>query len=353
MKTCLITGGAGFIGSNLVHKCILETKNNIINIDKLTYAGNINSLAKIYSHPRHTFVHGSIGDNNLIGDLLNKYKPEAIINLAAESHVDRSIDGPKEFINTNIVDTFNFLEEVKKYWFKLDELSQNKFCMLHVSTDEVYGSLGEKGYFTEKSRYEPNSPYSASKAASDHLVRAYYKTYGIPAIITHSSNNFGPYQFPEKLLPLMIIKAISGEKMPIYGDGKNVRDWIYVQDHCDALIKILENGKPGEVYNIGGESEKSNIYVVQTICKILDEIYPNHNGESYQQQINFVDDRPGHDFRYAVDISKVKREIGWEPAETFEAGIMKTIKWYLDNKEWYRSIQDGSYKGERLGLKTE
>lgn len=348
-NSILITGGAGFIGSNLVQEYIEKTDYVIINLDKLTYAGNLDSLSSVLNNKRHIFIHGSIGDKKLVKQILTTYKPFAIINLAAESHVDRSIDGPADFIQTNIVEVFQLLEVVREYWMFLDLNSKKDFRFLHVSTDEVFGSLGDEGFFTEESKYAPNSPYSASKAASDHLVRAYNRTYGLPTLITHCSNNYGCYQFPEKLIPLIIIKAIEKKPLPVYGDGKNVRDWIYVRDHCKALMTVLDNGIPGEVYNIGGSSERTNIEVVTQICYILDEIYPRSDKVSYSQQISFVLDRPGHDYRYAVDHQKISY-LGWEPVETFNSGLRKTIQWYLDNRSWIERIQNGTYQGQRLGL---
>lgn len=353
MKTILITGGAGFIGSNLV-KYFLTLKNyRIINLDKLTYAGNILSLASVMDNPNHIFVQGDICNRNLITSLLSKHQPDGIINLAAESHVDRSIDGPSDFIQTNIVGTFELLEAARFYWHQLDTIKKENFRFLHVSTDEVYGSLGPEGYFTEESPYTPNSPYSASKAASDHLVRAYFFTYGLPVLTTNCSNNYGPYQFPEKLIPLMILNAISGKTLPVYGDGQNIRDWLYVEDHCAALVTVLEKGRPGEVYNIGGNNEKTNLEVVNRICDILDQLCPRNDKESYRKKIKFVKDRPGHDRRYAIDAGKIKRELGWTPVETFETGLRKTVQWYLTNQQWCRRVMDGSYRGERLGLGSD
>lgn len=349
MKTLLITGGAGFIGSNFVRH-LLTLNYKVVNLDKLTYAGNLDSLASVIDNPNHVFVKGDICNRSLVIDLLKKYQPDGIVNLAAESHVDRSIDRPDDFIQTNIFGTFQLLEAARTYWYDLSGLKKQEFRFLHVSTDEVYGSLGPTGCFTEESRYAPNSPYSASKAAADHLVRAYYRTYGLPVLTTNCSNNYGPYQFPEKLIPLMIMNAISGKPLPIYGDGQNVRDWLYVEDHCCALHLIFEKGRPGETYNIGGNSEKTNLQVVKTLCEILDEIRPRQDDESYSKLISFVQDRPGHDKRYAIDASKIKRELGWEPKETFESGIYKTVNWYLNNLDWCHRVLDGSYRGERLGL---
>ncbi|MEW6663479.1 MAG: dTDP-glucose 4,6-dehydratase [Bacillota bacterium] len=350
MKTWLLTGGAGFIGSNFVRHLLGLDGVRIINLDKLTYAGNLESLAGVMDNPRHVFIQGDIGDRALVGELLAKYRPVAVVNLAAESHVDRSIDGPGEFIQTNIVGTFELLEAVRGYWQGLKGEDREGFRFLHISTDEVYGSLGPGGYFTEDSPYDPSSPYSASKAASDHLVRAYYRTYGLPAMITNCSNNYGPCQFPEKLIPLMVIKAIKGEALPVYGDGQNVRDWLYVEDHCRALELVLERGKPGASYNIGGNQEMTNLAVVGSICVLLDAMRPRPDGRRYREQIAFVKDRPGHDQRYAIDASKMKRELGWQPVERFASGLRKTVRWYLDNETWWRRILDGSYRGERLGL---
>lgn len=350
MKTWLVTGGAGFIGSNFVRYALEQGEATVINLDKLTYAGNLNSLASVLDNPGHIFVRGGIEDRALVKRLLEEYQPDAVVNLAAESHVDRSIDGPGEFIQTNIVGTFELLEAVRAYWYKLDGDKRKSFRFLHVSTDEVYGSLGPAGFFTEESPYAPNSPYSASKAASDHLVRAYHRTYGLPALITNCSNNYGPYQFPEKLIPLMILSALEGKPLPVYGDGKNIRDWLYVLDHCNAVRTVLEKGRVGESYNIGGNSEKKNIEVVENICNLLDEMCPRGDGLSYRRQITFVADRPGHDRRYAIDAGKIKRELGWAPSESFETGLRKTVRWYLDNPEWCQKVRGGSCRGERLGL---
>ncbi len=348
--TILITGGAGFIGSNLAHHCLEDEEFTLINLDKLTYAGNPESLLSIQNHPRHIFVKGDICDRDLLKNLFQKYQPHAVMHLAAESHVDRSIDGPGEFIQTNMVGTFQLLEAARGYWTTLTEEKKQSFRFLHVSTDEVYGSLGKDGYFTEESRYQPSSPYSASKASSDHIVRAYYHTYGLPTMITNCSNNYGPRQFPEKLIPLMILNALEGKNLPIYGDGQNIRDWLYVEDHCRALLTVLAHGKPGETYNIGGNHEKSNLEVVQTVCKLLDELNPRPDGKPYREQIVFVKDRPGHDFRYAIDASKIKRTLGWQPEENFESGLRRTVEWYLNNRDWCAHVQDGSYQRERLGI---
>ena len=350
MKTLLLTGGAGFIGSNFVRQTLKLGGFRIINLDKLTYAGNLESLASVMDNPNHIFVQGSIGDRVLVKQLLLKYQPDIVVNMAAESHVDRSIDGPSDFIYTNIVGTFELLEAVRAYWHQLVDIEKKAFRFLQISTDEVYGSLGPEGLFTEENPYAPNSPYSASKAASDHLVRSYHHTYGLPVLTTNCSNNYGPYQFPEKLIPLMIINALAGKALPVYGDGQNVRDWLYVEDHCMAIHCVLEQGRPGEVYNIGGNNEKTNLSLVHSICNILDELCPKKDGSSYCKQITHVQDRPGHDRRYAIDAGKIKRETGWIPSETFETGLRKTIHWYLENEAWYRRVLDGSYRGERLGL---
>lgn len=351
----VVTGAAGFIGSNLGKVILEETNFQVISLDKLTYAGNPDSLADLEGNPRQIFVKGDIADKDLVKGLLFEYKPQAILNLAAESHVDRSIDGPEEFIQTNIVGTFRLLEACREYWDNLEEPEKYSFRFLHVSTDEVYGSLDEQGYFTEETPYAPNSPYSASKASSDHLVRAYYHTYGLPTITTNCSNNYGPYQFPEKLIPLMIHNALTGKDLPIYGDGQNIRDWLYVKDHCRALLTVLEKGKPGETYNIGGNAEKTNIEIVETICTILDEVRPREDDKSYREQITFVKDRPGHDRRYAIDATKIWKELDWKPEETFDTGIKKTVQWYLDNQWWVDRVTRGKYRMERLGLmeKTE
>jgi dTDP-glucose 4,6-dehydratase len=342
----LVTGGAGFIGGNFVLDWLKDQKaEGVINIDKLTYAGNLATLDSLKSDPRHIFVHGDIGDKELVTKLLKEYQPRAIVNFAAESHVDRSIHGPAEFVQTNIVGTFNLLECAREYWNNLAQENKNNFRFHHVSTDEVYGSLSTTApAFTETHPYEPNSPYSASKAASDHLVRAWFHTYGFPVVTTNCSNNYGPYHFPEKLIPLVILNALNSKPLPIYGDGQQVRDWLYVGDHCSAIREVLAKGKLGETYNIGGWNEKANIDVVKTICQILDELKPRVDGKSYAEQITFVKDRPGHDRRYAIDASKLKRELGWRPAETFDTGIKKTVQWYLDNPVWVEGVLSGSYR---------
>lgn len=341
----IVTGGAGFIGSNFVLDWLCLSDDPIINLDKLTYAGNPENLASLQGNTQHTFIRGDIGDANLVASLLNEHKPRAIINFAAESHVDRSIHGPGEFIQTNMVGTFHLLESVRAYWSGLGDAAKINFRFLHVSTDEVYGSLakGEPG-FSETRRYEPNSPYSASKAASDHLVRAYHHTYGLPVLTTNCSNNYGPYHFPEKLIPLMIVNALAGKPLPVYGDGHQIRDWLYVKDHCSAIRRVLEGGRVGEVYNIGGCNEKPNIEIVDTVCALLDELRPRTDGRSYREQIEYVTDRPGHDRRYAIDANKIERELGWKPAETFETGMRKTVQWYLDNQNWVSNVQTGAYQ---------
>lgn len=343
--TILVTGGAGFIGSNFVLDWLDKSDEQVINLDKLTYAGNLQNLASLAGDARHVFVQGDIGDTTLVAGLLAQYQPRAVVNFAAESHVDRSILGPGEFIQTNIVGTFNLLEAVRAFWSTLDAAPKAAFRLLHVSTDEVYGSLGKDDIaFTETHRYEPNSPYSASKAASDHLVRAYHHTYGLPALTTNCSNNYGPFQFPEKLIPLMIVNALAGKPLPVYGDGQQIRDWLYVKDHCSAIRRVLEAGKVGETYNIGGWNEKPNLEIVQVVCSLLDEFRPRADGQRYSEQITYVTDRPGHDRRYAIDASKIAAELGWKPAETFDTGIRKTLEWYLENQEWVAHVQSGSYR---------
>ena len=343
--TILITGGAGFIGANFVLNWVAQTNELIVNLDKLTYAGNLETLTSLQRDTRHIFVQGDIGDSVLIGRLLAEYQPRAVLNFAAESHVDRSIHSPEDFIQTNIVGTFRLLESVRAYWNQLEIEAKSAFRFLHVSTDEVYGSLSATDLaFTETHRYEPNSPYSASKAASDHLVRAYHHTYGLPVLTTNCSNNYGPYHFPEKLIPLMIVNALAGKPLPVYGDGMQVRDWLYVKDHCSAIRCVLEAGQLGEVYNVGGWNEKPNIEIVKTVCALLDEMRPKADASSYSTQITTVKDRPGHDRRYAIDASKIERELGWKPAETFESGIRKTVQWYLENPEWVANVQSGAYR---------
>jgi dTDP-glucose 4,6-dehydratase len=341
----LVTGAAGFIGSNFVLDWLAGCDEPVVSLDALTYAGNLENLASLQGDPRHTFVQGSIGDFELVGQLLAKHQPRAILNFAAESHVDRSIHGPGEFIQTNVVGTYNLLEAARGYWSQLPEPAKSAFRFLHVSTDEVYGSLSPTDPpFAETKRYEPNSPYSASKAASDHLVRAWHHTYGLPVLTTNCSNNYGPYHFPEKLIPLCILNALEGKPLPIYGDGQQVRDWLYVKDHCNAIRVVLDKGQLGETYNVGGWNEKPNLEVVRTLCDILDELKPRADGQSYATQITYVTDRPGHDRRYAIDARKLERELGWKPAETFETGIRKTVQWYLDNPGWVANVKSGAYK---------
>lgn len=343
--TILVTGGAGFIGSNFVLDWLAQSNEPVINLDKLTYAGNLESLTSLEGDARHLFVQGDIGDSTLVTQLLAEHQPRAILNFAAESHVDRSIHGPEDFIETNIVGTFRLLEAVRAYWNALEPQAQQAFRFLHVSTDEVYGSLGkDEPAFTEKHQYEPNSPYSASKAASDHLVRAYHHTYGLPVLTTNCSNNYGPYHFPEKLIPLMIVNALAGKPLPVYGDGQQIRDWLYVKDHCSAIRRVLEAGMLGETYNVGGWNEKPNLEIVRTVCALLDELRPRADGQQYQQQITYVTDRPGHDRRYAIDATKLATELGWKPAETFETGIRKTVQWYLDNQSWVNNVLSGDYR---------
>jgi len=343
--TVLVTGGAGFIGANLVQQWIQSSRSVIVNLDKLTYAGNLENLALLAGHPRHVFVQGDIGDRKLISELLRQHRPQTIVNLAAETHVDRSIHGPEEFIQTNAVGTLRLLDEARGYWRALPANDKDRFRFLHVSTDEVYGSLApHDAPFSETTPYAPNSPYAASKAASDHLVRAYFHTYGLPTLTTNCSNNYGPYQFPEKLVPLVILNAIAGKALPIYGDGSNVRDWLYVGDHCQAVRWVLERGRPGATYNIGGRSEKRNVDLVRTICGLLDELHPDSPVIPHEKLITFVADRPGHDHRYAIDASKLELELGWKPIENFESGIRKTVQWYLDNQEWARQVASGDYR---------
>lgn len=351
----LVTGGAGFIGANFVLDWLAGSNEPVINLDKLTYAGNLENLASLKGNAGHIFARGDIGDSALVAKLLAEHKPRAVVNFAAESHVDRSIHGPEDFIQTNIVGTFRLLEAVRAYWNTLEGAAKTDFRFLHVSTDEVYGSLSKTDpAFSETNRYEPNSPYSASKAASDHLVRAYHHTYGLPVLTTNCSNNYGPFHFPEKLIPLCIHNSLAGKPLPIYGDGQQIRDWLYVKDHCSAIRRVLEAGKLGEVYNVGGWNEKANLDVVHVLCDILDELSPRKDGASYRTQITFVKDRPGHDRRYAIDATKLERELGWKPAETFETGIRKTVQWYLDNQGWVQNIINGAYRewvGKQYGAK--
>ncbi len=343
--TILVTGGAGFIGGNFVLDWLAGSDEPVVNLDKLSYAGNLQTLVSLQGDKRHRFVHGDIADRALLGRLLAEHQPRAVLNFAAESHVDRSIHGPGDFIDTNVVGTFNLLEAVRGYWNDLPAADKSAFRFLHVSTDEVYGTLAsEDAPFAEDHRYQPNSPYSASKAASDHLVRAWHHSYGLPVLTTHCSNNYGPYQFPEKLIPLVILNALAGKPLPIYGDGQQIRDWLYVKDHCAALRRVLDGGTPGESYNVGGWNEKANLDVVRTICHLLDELRPRADGKSYAEQITHVQDRPGHDRRYAIDARKLERELSWKPAETFDSGIRKAVQWYLDNQDWVEGVSSGHYR---------
>jgi len=346
----LVTGGAGFIGSAVIRHLINETEHHVLNVDKLTYAGNLESLISVSVHPRYQFTQTDICDHVSLTRLFLEFQPDIVMHLAAESHVDRSIDRPAEFINTNIVGTYTLLEVARKYWQNLSTIKKSRFKFHHISTDEVYGDLeGTTDLFTETTPYLPSSPYSASKASSDHLVRAWHRTYGLPVVVTNCSNNYGPYHFPEKLIPLMILNALDGKSLPVYGNGQQIRDWLFVEDHARALYQVATEGIVGETYNIGGHNEKQNIEVVKTICKILDELKPRLEGKTYTSLITFVNDRPGHDLRYAIDASKIERELGWKPQESFETGIRKTVQWYLNNLEWCQRVQDGSYQRERLG----
>ena len=341
----LVTGGAGFIGANFVLDWLAVHDEPVLTLDKLTYAGNVENLHTLQGDARHTLVQGDIGDRDLVAQLLAQHQPRAVINFAAESHVDRSIHGPGDFIQTNIVGTFNLLEAVRGYWSGLPAADKAAFRFLHVSTDEIYGSLKKDDpAFTESSHIEPNSPYSASKAASDHLVRAWHHTYGLPVLTTNCSNNYGPYHFPEKLIPLLIVNSLAGKPLPVYGDGQQIRDWLYVKDHCSAIRRVLEAGRLGEVYNVGGWNEKANLEIVHTVCALLDELRPRADGKAYKEQITYVTDRPGHDRRYAIDARKLESELGWKPAETFETGIRKTVRWYLDNPQWVAHVQSGAYR---------
>lgn len=349
-KKILVTGGAGFIGSALVRYLVGKTDYRVLVIDSLTYAGNLSSLADVSKSARFQFAQADICDFSTIASFLSEFKPDIVTHLAAESHVDRSIDGPSAFVQTNVVGTFSMLDASLQYWRSMPSDMQSEFRFHHISTDEVFGALGDEGFFTESTAYDPRSPYSASKAGSDHLVRAWHHTYGLPVLITNCSNNYGPFHFPEKLIPLMIIKSLMGETLPVYGKGANIRDWLYVDDHVSALHAVFERGTVGESYMIGGRSERTNLAVVQQICDILDQRQPRPDGKSYRQQIAYVSDRPGHDFRYAIDASKLEQELDWRPSETFESGITKTVDWYLENREWWQAIQSGTYRGERLGL---
>jgi dTDP-glucose 4,6-dehydratase len=349
--TLLVTGGAGFIGGNFVLGAVAAGV-RIVNLDALTYAGNLDTLAPLRGDPRHVFVHGDIGDRREVDRLLAEHRPRAIVNFAAESHVDRSIDGPAAFIQTNVVGTLVLLEAARDYWLTLAGRERADFRFLHISTDEVYGSLGDNGYFVETTTYAPNSPYSASKAASDHLVRSFHHTYGLPVLTTHCSNNYGPYQFPDKLVPLMTLKTVAGEVLPVYGDGGNVRDWLHVADHCAAITRVLETGRVGQTYNIGGNSERRNLDLVKQICRLIDARLPRADGLPRESQITFVEDRPGHDRRYAIDAGKIRDELGWVPSVSFEKGLARTVDWYLANSEWVVRAQTGSYRGERLGKRA-
>ena len=348
MKRIVVTGGAGFIGSAVVRQLLAETDAFVVNLDKLTYAANLSSLPGAASNPRYVFEKVDICDGEELRRVFAEHRPDAVMHLAAESHVDRSIDGPGEFIQTNVVGTFRLLEAARGYWSSLPADERAAFRFHHISTDEVFGTLGDEGFFTETTAYSPNSPYSASKASSDHLVRAWHETYGLPVVLTNCSNNYGPYHFPEKLIPLMILKGLKGEPLPVYGKGDNVRDWLYVEDHARALRLVLDKGVIGESYNIGGYNERTNLDVVRTLCALLDELAPA--GAPHDRLISFVADRPGHDKRYAIDASKITRELGWKPQETFETGLRKTVEWYLENRSWWEAILNGSYRGERLGL---
>lgn len=351
MRTLLVTGGAGFIGGNYVLRSLgRDVVQRIVNLDLLTYAGNLDTLAPLRGDDRHVFVHGDIADARLVAELLRRYKPAAVVNFAAESHVDRSIDGPAAFVQTNVVGTLNLLQCALDWWKSMPAAGREGFRFLHVSTDEVYGSLGPAGAFTETTRYAPNSPYAASKAGSDHLVRAFFKTYGLPVLTTNCSNNYGPFQFPEKLIPLMILNALDFKPLPVYGDGLQVRDWLYVLDHVDAINAVLRSGAPGEVYNVGGSSERTNLQVVEAICDVLDQRTPNPSRGHRRGLIRHVEDRPGHDRRYAIDCGKLSRALDWRPSVDFESGLAKTVDWYLENMGWVDRVRDGSYKGERLGL---
>ena len=350
MQTILVTGGAGFIGGCFVRQCIAGHTARIVNLDKLTYAGNLDSIASVFDDPAHTFVQGDIADRETAERVFKEHRPDAVVHFAAESHVDRSIDDPAEFVRTNVQGTFHLLDAARRYWNGLSAEEQESFRFLHVSTDEVYGSLGPAGQFTESSPYDPSSPYSASKAAADHFARAYHRTFALPVLITNCSNNYGPCQFPEKLIPLMILNALEGKPLPVYGDGKNVRDWLFVEDHCRALSCVLEKGRPGETYNIGGNCERANIDVVKTISSMVDELHPGLPHAPSSSLITFVTDRPGHDRRYAIDSTRIKDELGWKPEHDFESGLRRTVQWYLDNLQWVERVATGAYQRQRLGL---
>ena len=352
MSTLLVTGGAGFIGSALIRHLVAETDHSVVNIDSLTYAGNLESLGEAREHARHQFVCADVADASAVRDVFQTFEPSAVIHLAAESHVDRSIDAPAVFINTNVLGTFTMLQEARGYWQSLDSAAADRFRFLHVSTDEVFGSLGATGRFDEHSPYDPSSPYSASKAAADHMARAWHRSYGLPTMVSNCSNNYGPYQFPEKLIPLTILNAIEGKQLPVYGRGENVRDWLFVEDHVRALMVVLERGVPGETYLVGGGSEMRNIDVVTAICRALDELRPRTDGSSYESLIRFVEDRPGHDFRYAIDPRKLENELGWRPQEKFESALRKTVRWYLENVAWCQRVESGAYQRQRLGLQS-
>lgn len=352
METILVTGGAGFIGGEFVRRAVDDGGRRVINLDKLTYAGNLDSLASVMTNPRHEFIEGDICNPWSVDEIIREYQPQTIVHFAAETHVDRSISGPAAFVQTNIIGTFTLLQAVRAYWKHLPDCERDRFRFLHVSTDEVYGSLGATGRFTEETPYDPSSPYAATKAAADHLVRASHHTYGLPTLITHCSNNYGPYQFPEKLIPLMILNAVEGKPLPVYGDGQHVRDWLFVGDHCEAIDAALERGTPGETYNVGGDAEHTNLEVVETICDLIDELVPDLPHRPCRSLIRFVEDRPGHDFRYAIDASKIGRALGWQPRHDFAAGLRETVVWYLDHEEWVERVASGTYQRERLGLDT-
>jgi len=353
MRRIIVTGGAGFIGSCFVRQLVAERETHVVNLDKLTYAGNLDSLEPVLDDPGHTFVQGDIADRKLVARLLEEHRPDAVVHFAAESHVDRSIDDPAEFVRTNVTGTFQLLDAARHYWQNLPQAARQNWRFVHISTDEVYGSLGAEGKFSELSPYAPNSPYSASKASADHFARAYHHTYGLPVLITNCSNNYGPHQFPEKLIPLMILNALEGKPLPVYGDGQNVRDWIFVEDHCRAIRRVLQSGRSGEVYNIGGNCERSNLEVVHAVCAAVDELRPGLPHAPCKSLVTFVTDRPGHDWRYAIDTAKIETELGWTAKEDFESGIRKTVRWYVENSRWVRRVTSGTYRRERLGLSAK